>query len=318
MTITQPRITDDDGIDARTATARRVDKLNTASLRRVIEPDTEVAGSLGDGAVFARQLSTVAGLDLDLTDEQMVTLTREETASFVTSGIRFEALLMSGFALQLAHTESMDDPRITYMLHEIGEETRHSRLFVRLVNQLAPKAVNPLDRGIAGWAFRRVTRFIIRRPATLFTLVLAGEEIPDLKQKLLVEHPDTDPFLQAVNRYHRMEEARHLAYARLTLPEVWDEASWIDRLSVRYVVPIVIRMMFDTMVHPGVYETVGLPGMATWRAANRSRPQVDLRHQATRSVLATLMGGGVFRKGHIPAVWRRVTGVDRHGEPVGS
>ena len=75
MTITQPRITDDDGIDARTATARRVDKLNTASLRRVIEPDTEVAGSLGDGAVFARQLSTVAGLDLDLTDEQMITLT---------------------------------------------------------------------------------------------------------------------------------------------------------------------------------------------------------------------------------------------------
>ncbi len=302
---------------AREATGRRVEKLNTASVRRVIEPDTDVAGSIGDGAVYGRSLSTVTDLDLDLTDRQWAILSREELASVVVAGIRFESLLMSGFAMQLAHAPSMADPRVTYMLHEIGEETRHSRLFVRLVTQLAPTAVSPLDRGLPGWIFRQVTRFVVRRPATLFTLVLAGEEIPDLLQRKLVEHPETDPFVKEVNRYHRLEEARHLAYARLSLPELWAGASRFDRFSVRHLVPRIIGLMFDGMVHPGVYETVGLPGMATWRAANRSRHQVATRHEATRPVLATLLGAGVLRAGRIPVGWRRVTGVDRLGEPVG-
>jgi predicted metal-dependent hydrolase len=303
--------------EAREATGRRVAKLNTASVRRVIEPDTDVVGSVGEGAVYGRQLSTVADLDLDLSEEQWATHSREELASVVVAGIRFESLLMSGFAMQLAHAPSMSDPRVTYMLHEIGEETRHSRLFVRLVTQLAPKAVSPLDKGLPGWFFRQVTRFVVRRPATLFTLVLAGEEIPDLLQKKLVEHPETDPFVKEVNRYHRLEEARHLAYARLSLPELWAEASWFDRFSVKYLVPVIVQIMFDGMVHPGVYETVGLPGMATWRAANHSAHQVSTRHEATRPVLATLLGAGVLQAGRIPALWRRVTGVDRQGQPVG-
>jgi hypothetical protein len=304
--------------EARQATTRRVDKLNTASVRRVIEPDTEVAGSLGDGAVFSPELSTVADLDLGLTDEQMAKLSREELASVVVGGIRFEALLMAGFSLQVAHTTAMTDPRITYMLHEIGEETRHSRLFVRLVSQLAPTAKSPLEGGLPGFIFRQVTRLVVRRPATLFTLVLAGEEIPDLFQKKLVEHPDTDPFLKEVNRYHRLEESRHLAYARMALPELWAEATWFDRFSVKYIVPVLVRVMFDGLVHPGVYETVGLPGQATWRAASRSRHQIEARHEATRPVLAALLAAGALRRGHIPALWRRVTGVDRSGDPIDS
>ena len=50
-------------------------------------------------------------------------------------------------------------------------------------------------------------------PAFFCVLVLTGEEVPDLFQKLAGEHPDTDPFIRDVNRYHRAEEARHLAFA---------------------------------------------------------------------------------------------------------
>jgi predicted metal-dependent hydrolase len=297
--------------------ARRVDRLNTASLRKVIEPDTEVAGALGPGQVFATELSVTADLDLGLTDEQKVTLSREEMASVVVAGIRFEAILMSGFAEQIAHSDRIADPRIVYMLHEIGEETRHSRLFLRLVDQLAPTAKSPADDGIANFLFRHVTRFVIHRPTALCVLVLAGEEIPDLIQKKLVEHPDTDPFLKSVNRYHRQEEARHLAYARMVLPELWAEASWVDRLTVKYLLPAVIQTMFDWLVHPGVFETVGLPGRATWRAVARSRHQRDMRYQAIRPVLAALVTPGVISAGQVSRLWRRLCGVDRFGRPAG-
>jgi hypothetical protein len=136
----------------RAATSERVDRLNTASLRRIVEPDTEVAGSIGPGRVIPAELSIAAGLDLELTEEQLVRLSREELASIVIAGIRFEALLMSGFASEIAFAGELTDPRVTYMLHEIGEETRHSRLFVRLVDQLAPTARSPLrdGYGVAG------------------------------------------------------------------------------------------------------------------------------------------------------------------------
>jgi len=42
----------------------------------VIEPDEEIRGSVGPGAVLPRELLSVAGLGLELTDEQWVTLSR--------------------------------------------------------------------------------------------------------------------------------------------------------------------------------------------------------------------------------------------------
>ncbi|MDA8275831.1 MAG: diiron oxygenase [Actinomycetota bacterium] len=302
----------------RAATSERVDRLNTASLRRIVEPDTEVAGSIGPGRVIPAELSIAAGLDLELTEEQLVRLSREELASIVIAGIRFEALLMSGFASEIAFAGELTDPRVTYMLHEIGEETRHSRLFVRLVDQLAPTAVNPIDVGVRHWIFRRVARALVRRPVVLCVLVLAGEEIPDLLQKKMVDHAETDPFVREVNRYHRMEEARHLAYARMVLPELWQQASALDRLLVRRLVPLVAQTMFDGIVHPGVFATVGLPAFATWRRAIRTPARVALRREALRPVLGALLDGGVLRPGRIPVGWRRLCGVDAQGSPVES
>ena len=90
----------------------------------------------------------MAGLDLDLTPEQRATLSREEVASIAANGVRFEAVLAAGFALEILRREDLTDPRITYILHELGEETRHSRLFIRMIEQLAPKARNPIDQRI--------------------------------------------------------------------------------------------------------------------------------------------------------------------------
>ena len=298
-----------------TETDHRIQRLSNVSTKRVVDPDVDVPGALGPGQVLPDELLSIAGLDVELTPEQRATLSREEVASITQEGIRFEAVLEAGFALQVAGTIDLTDPRITYLLHEMGEETRHQRLFVRLLEQLEPTAVNPLSgplfRRVSGMAVRR----IVRMPALLYTLVLGGEEIPDLLQKLAGEHPDTDPFLREVNRYHRQEEARHLAFARLVLPEVWAEAGRIERAAVRHVAPRIINGMFDMLVHPGVYETVELPGWATWKAVRRSPHRVALRHEATRPILTALVEAGALREGRIPPAWRRLCGVDAKGAP---
>jgi len=294
----------------------KIHRLSTASAKRVIEPDTDLPGHIGPGQIIPDDLLSVAGLDLDLSDEQKAKLSREEVGSITTAGVIFEAVLEAGFALQITRAQDLTDPRITFLLHEIGEETRHQRMFIRMLEDLQPTAVHPLDK----WSLRAIQRFVlarfIQRPALLYTLVLGGEEIPDLIQKKAAEHPGTDPFIQQVNRYHRQEEARHLSFARAVLPEVVEVAGRIDRYLVRRVAPIVIGGMFDMLVHPGVYETAGLPGWDTWKAVRASKERIALRHEAVRPVLRALVDAGALNRGRIPRRWRELCGVDRMGEPT--
>lgn len=294
----------------------RIERLSRASLRRVIEPDMELPGAVGPGPAIGPELLSVAGLGLGLNTEEEARLSREEAASIISAGLRFEAVLLSGFALGLFSAPDLADPRIVYALHEMGEETRHSRLFCRLLEQLGAGTRNPLDHWVARRLMRLGVLAIICRPALLGVLVLSGEEIPDLMQKLASEAPDTDPFLVQVSRYHRQEEARHLAFARTTLAEHWATAGWTDRFAVRHIASWLTWAMFDFLVHPGVYEVVGRPRWATWWAANRTPERAGLRYQATRSVLAAVLDAGLLRPGRLPSTWRRLCGVDRLGAPL--
>lgn len=287
-------------------TEMRIHRLNTVSQQRAADPDVHVPGRIGDGQLIPDELLSIHGLDVDLTGEQRRTLAREEMASITEAGIRFEAALEAGLALEVLATEQLVDPRVTYLLHEMGEETRHQRLFLRLLEQCAPTARNPMRGGVAERLLRRVVRRVITMPATFYTLVLAGEEIPDLYQKLASEHPDTDAFIRDVNRYHRMEEARHLSFARIHLAELWPRATRGDRLAARYVAPRLVALMFAQLVHPGVYATVGLPAMATWRAVNRLPRRRQLRAEAVRPVVDALVAAGALRPDRLPRAWRRL------------
>ncbi len=234
----------------------------------------------------------------------------------LTMGVHFEAVLTAGFARQIAETSDLSDPRVTYMLHEIGEEARHSRAFVRLIEDLAPTAKNPFDTPIAKFLLNRLTRSLAKTDALLLVMVLAGEEIPDHLQKLAAEHPETDPFLAALNRYHRMEETRHLSFARTVLPEAWSRAGWVERLRIRIAAPFMISQLWQAFVHPGVYATVGLPTWRTWMAVQHLPRRIELRKTVTRPVLEALLDAGVFRRGHVPRGWRTLCGVDRDGAPI--
>lgn len=290
----------------------RIDRLSQASLRRIIEPDVELPGTVGAGPVLPDELLSVAGLDLKLTPDQKVALSRAELASITEANIRFEAALMAAFTARIAVGTEVVDPRVTYLLHEIGEETRHSRLFLRMLEQLGATARNPLQRPVLD---RLMLKAVLTRDVVIDVVVLAGEEMTDLQQKRASEHPDTDPFVVEVGRYHRQEEARHVAFARTILPLDWAAAGALDRLAVRHAVPLLLAYTFALLVHPGVYASVGLPPWSTWWAANTSPRRRALRQDALRPVLRTLLGAGVLRRGRVPRGWRWLCGVDRHGEP---
>src|SRR5262245_260824 len=98
---------------AQTTTAR-VEKLNTASLARVIEPDVDLPGRrLGDGKVLPDDLLwPTAGIEPGVLDEpQAVQFSRHALAAITRAGLELEGVLMAGFGLQLVRTDDYTDPR---------------------------------------------------------------------------------------------------------------------------------------------------------------------------------------------------------------
>ena len=304
---------DPDGVIGRDRQLRRLSDL---SVKRAIEPDTEFAwGTLGPERVMPDELLSIAGLDLDLDEGTRAQLSRLEVSSMLAAGIRFEAALNGILSHWIMRADRLDDPRFEYMLHEVGEETRHQRAFLRLRSELAADATNPLDGRLVR-AFRdRMLRKAERERAFFAVLLLAGEEVPDRLQLLAAEHSDTDPLIRAVNKYHRAEEARHLSFARTLLVDAAPHATRAERRRIRRVAPFVIGGLYESMVHPGVYRSVGLPGLSTWRRAHRTPQRVAIRVAATRPILRDLLECGLLDAGRVPRAWQRLCAVDRHATP---
>src|SRR4051812_19539664 len=295
----------------------RIARLSHVSAKRVIEPDVDVVGDFGPGQLLPDELLLTAGLGLELTDEQKAVLSREQVAAMLDGGIRLESVLLAGAGLLMATWPDLTDPRVTYLLHEVGEETRHSRLFARMISQLQPTASNPFHDRIGTAVARRIYRLTATHPLLFCTMVLAGEEIPDLIQRRAVEHPDTDDYVRRCDAYHREEEARHLAFGRMLLPELWPAASRRQRWMVRRLAPLLVNLMMETqLTHPGIYEAAGLPGRRTHRRVLHGEPHRALMAEAMRGVLKTLLIAAPELKGTLPRGWRRMCQVDRHGAPL--
>ena len=113
-----------------------------------------------------------------------------------------------------------------------------------------------------------------------------------------------------------MEEARHLSFARAVFEEVWQKARPFDRFLVRHVAPRLIRFMFDSMVDPGVYATIGLPAMSTWKAAPRPPCAGSSATRPPARARRVLLDAGAVRNAvGFSGAWRALCGIRADGEP---
>jgi hypothetical protein len=101
----------------------------------------------------------------------------------------------------------------------------------------------------------------------------------------------------------------------MLLPELWSRAPRGERRIVLHLVPFLLEGMFDMLVHPGVYEVVGLPGWPTWRRVRATPERRALKYRALQPVARALVDAGALRPGRVPTPWQRVCGIDRFGRP---
>lgn len=213
-------------------------------------------------------------------------LARHEVASMFSAFIRFEGFLNEWLSGWVTLAEPGDG--ITrYALHVIEEEARHSRMFARLIGELGVGAYP--RRGWLGLC-ESAGMGLMRRSRLLFLLGMLGvEEISDALFARILAAPGGDPVLRGVCRIHRVEESRHMEFARQWLRESYAEAGPAERWLLRVLAPAILSLIFEVFVDPDVYRRSGVaPGrrqaLALWWRTRRSAPRRALRRDCTARI----------------------------------
>jgi hypothetical protein len=264
---------------------RTADRLLRSSAENSYDPVTDIdwTAPLVDGMFYAPpERLSLYGTDLwdGLTGQQRIELSRHEVASIASVGLWFELILMQ-FLIRYVYRRDPLSRHAQYGLTEVGDETRHSIMFARMIERLGCPAYGPgRVRHLRGRIFKAGFG-----GASFWAGILVAEETLDTFQRECMNDARVQPLVRAVNRIHVVEEARHVRYAR---EEVARQVAGLRAPALafhRFMLGYVAHEVVGSFVHPRVYAAVGLDPRRAYATA-RANPhhQESLRWSASRLV----------------------------------
>ena len=201
-----------------------------------------------------------------------IRLSQYEFTGFIQAGIWLEAIFIERLSKNLKHTQSVQE--LAYYLHEIREESGHSLMFLKLMENSGLRLP-----GI--WRNRPfIADFLGRHTplnTTLFWLaVTIGEEVPDrLNRYVRTQGNDrVDNVIRQMCTLHIIDEARHIAHARSALEASLTHCGKLERKILTPIVNVLISQFVRTFYLPNadVYELAGLNPGKQWRELARKNP----------------------------------------------
>jgi hypothetical protein len=210
-----------------------------------------------DRLAMSTELLPMAGHPLygELDDEQRWRLALLEAVNFFSLNIGGERELIAGIASRLYGNLPAFVSR--YLQHFLHEENAHTVVFARFC----------MDYG--GLIFReravRLPRQFLpgEEDFVFFARALLFEEIAHFYNRLLADDESLWFLARDINRYHAEDEARHIAFGRLLVADMWERsgAHWSpgERRRIAGDLARYIQSVLRSYVNPDVYRALGLP-----------------------------------------------------------
>lgn len=206
--------------------------------------------------------------------ESMPEITRQrlsqyEFLNFIHAGLWLEGIFMQRLGGMLGRAG--DAAEYAWFLHEIREEAGHSLMFLRLMDESGLRLPRP-------WRVPFLLDALGRHAPTdsvLFWLaVTLGEEIPDKLNRHICRADGINPLIREMAALHRMDEARHIAYARGVLRSRLDRMGrWQKKLLGVAAGALARRLARVCYLPPAqVYELAGLSPGELWCERARHNP----------------------------------------------
>jgi hypothetical protein len=282
---------------------RVADRLLRSTANVNYDPDIDLDWSapLEPGKRFVLpHRSSLYGTSLwdQLTPEQQIELGKHEIVSVASTGIFLESVLMRMLAKHTYWGE-VQSSHIQYALAELGEETRHTIMFAKMIERLGtprygpPKVILRLGAALTSMAFG----------PSLWGAILIGEEIVDRWQREIAGDESIQPLIRMISRIHIVEEARHVGFARAELLRSVTEMNKFARAYHRIALARTAFIVSRLMINPRVYAAVGLDPREARRAA-LANPyyRETLRYGGEKLVAFLSEAGLIGRPGR--SLWR--------------
>ena len=194
------------------------------------------------------------GIYESLDERQRQTLSFFELVNFFSINIHGERMLIEGLAKRLyrKHTEIVSP----YLHHFLDEENKHMFYFGRFCNRYAGKVYAE-------------KKFTVERDYAdgeedflFFSRVMLFEEIVDVYNRRMAKDQQLVAISREINWLHHFEEARHLAFGRRIVQDLFENHAHAWDLSIRERIAEELVHFFDATwkdyFNPDVYRDAGL------------------------------------------------------------
>jgi hypothetical protein len=226
-------------------------------------------------------------------------LAKHEACSVAGAGVWFETLLMQRLLKDFYDADPASD-RAQWALTEVADECRHSQMFVRMTQAAGVPTYGPVP-----WV-RALSKLygVVTWGPSAYATILVAEEVLDRLQREQADDPDVQPLMRQVNKIHIMEEARHVSFARAEVAEGMAALSRPARAYHRFATALVSFFIVRSLIHPGVYASVGIDPERGRREALANPHYQEMIRWAGEKIVGFLSETGMVA-GPGTALWRR-------------
>jgi hypothetical protein len=241
--------------------------LIDAAHRKSFDPYKEIDWSVPfDSSYFymPQDIVSLYGTKLwdQMTREQRIKLSMHEACSAMATSIWFENQLSFKLMDYLIDLSPLD-PQFYWMHIEVADECRHSMMFGEAIKRCKLPWYKPRFSSLIAF----FTKYLTSKVAMMLS-TLAAEDITGYLNRRTAQDPECHPVMRELSKIHMLEEARHRGYAHQYLRQNWPRIGNFRRSMARRYGLLATMNIFWQLVHPDIYENLGLPADAAKTAKN--------------------------------------------------
>ena len=275
-----------------------VERLCRVSVEQCIDPHSRIEWPerIDEGAWYTSpELVSLFGSPAyeELGEAQRKRLSFFEAVNFFSLNIHGERMLIEGLARRLYRRDH--EAISPYLHHFLDEENKHMSYFGRFCTRYAgkvyPEKKLPFEQEFAPG----------EEDFLFFAKVLVFEEIVDVYNRRMARDERIAPIAREIHWLHHFEEARHLAFGRELVAELFarHRAQWPDEVlrGVRATLAAYLGATWKEYYNPDAYRDAGLEGaFELRRAALASSAGRAHRIEVSQGCLRFLLEGGILEE----------------------
>ncbi|MFI6044542.1 diiron oxygenase [Nocardia sp. NPDC051321] len=227
---------------------------------------------------MSENLVTLAGTPMwdNLTREQQLALTREESMNFFSLNIHGIRELLSEVVMRIHDRVYADVSE--FLHHFIGEENEHMWFFAQFCLRYSGR-LYPAQPTLQASSVEHLSE--VARELIVFARILIFEEIVDYFNALMATDQTLPAIAREINRVHHQDESRHVAFGRMIFTNLVGQVAKRDPAELPTVAAYLenyLQYSIGTLYNPAAYRAAGIPDALALRREAINHPARIAEH----------------------------------------